>query len=91
MEYMAQAIAAHVGMQAWRNQQPVFIGLLLGTRRLILHVAAFADGWTLRAHAEPSWQDGQLTSFACRVTNADGGALLAEAQLSAYRPPELQA
>lgn len=89
LEYMAQAMAAHVGMEARKRREPVFIGLLLGTRRLKLHIAAFADGCTLRAHAEPSWQDNQLTSFACRLTDADSGTLLAEAQLNAYRPPEI--
>lgn len=86
LEYMAQAMAAHVGMDFWRRRAPVPIGLLLGTRRLTLSVEAFSAGRTLRVHAEPGWTDETLSSFACRITDAAGGEVLAEGQLNAYRP-----
>ncbi len=86
LEYMAQAMAAHVGLEARRLSEPIPMGLLLGTRRLGLHVRAFPAGQTLRIHAEASWADDLLTSFACRVTDATGSHVLADGQLNACRP-----
>jgi len=89
IEYMAQCIAAHAGLAARAEGNAPRIGFLLGTRRVDFHCDRFEPGTTLRASAERTWggEEG-MVSFECRLADADSGALLAEARLNCYLPPE---
>ena len=89
IEFMAQAAAALVGcIDKERDPaQPTRPGLLLGTRRLTLHADSFAAGRTYRVTAANTFWDAETAAFACTIVD-EAGAVVAEAALNAYRPPD---
>jgi predicted hotdog family 3-hydroxylacyl-ACP dehydratase len=89
IEYMAQCIAAHAGLVARADGNEPRIGFLLGSRRVVFHCDRFEPGTILRASAERTWggEDG-MVSFECQLEDSHSGALLAEARLNCYLPPE---
>ena len=89
IEFMAQAAAALAGcIDKERDPaQPPRPGLLLGTRRLDLHVESFAAGRTYRVTVASTFWDDETAAFACTVVE-DSGAVVAEAALNAFRPPD---
>ena len=91
IEFMAQAAAALAGCFDKERDpaQPARPGLLLGTRRLDLRVESFAAGRTYRVTAASSFWDAETAAFACTVVD-DAGAVVAEAALNAYRPPDFK-
>lgn len=84
LEYMAQCIAAHAGLRARANGEPVEIGFLLGSRRVEIHTAGFAPGQVLEVRARRQWGDRQLGSFACSLLDSATGALLMEGHLTVF-------
>jgi predicted hotdog family 3-hydroxylacyl-ACP dehydratase len=84
LEYMAQCVAAHAGLQARARGEPIRIGLLLGSRRIEIRTAAFAVGQALEVHARRLWAGRELGSFACRVVDRASGTLLVEGTLSVF-------
>ena len=92
IEFMAQAAAALAGCfdKDRDPAKPVRPGLLLGTRRLTLHADSFAAGRTYRVTAASTFWDAETAAFACTVVD-DAGAVVAEAALNAYRPPDFGA
>jgi len=90
IEYMAQTVAALIGMRAQTAGTPVKIGLLLGARRYVAHVPGFAPGDVLQVSASQVFQgDNGLAAFDARITR--DGAVLAEATLSAFQPDDVNA
>ena len=89
IEFMAQAAAALAGRfdKECDPAQPTRPGLLLGTRRLDLRTESFAAGRTYRVTAANTFWDNQTAAFACTVVD-DTGAVVAEAALNAFRPPD---
>lgn len=87
VEYMAQAIAAWAGCRARRNNEPVRIGFLLGTRRYQCSQAQFAFASRLRieAYREIVSDDG-MAMFCCRICNGD--AEIAKANVSVFEPSD---
>ena len=92
IEFMAQAAAALVGCYDKERDpaRPVRPGLLLGTRRLDLRVDAFVVGRTYRVTAVNTFWDNETAAFACTIVD-DAGAVVAEASLNAFRPPDFGA
>ena len=91
IEFMAQAAAALVGCSD-KTQDPdraVRPGLLLGTRQLDLRTESFAAGRTYRVTATCAFWDADAAAFACTIRD-DAGAVVAEATLNAYRPPDFK-
>lgn len=86
LEYMAQCVAAHAGLVARTRGEPVKLGLLIGARRVELHVDAFAIGRTVIVTGTHVWGDRQLASFACSLSDERSDTLLAESVLSVYAP-----
>jgi 3-oxoacyl-[acyl-carrier-protein] synthase I len=85
LEYMAQAVAAHAGVEArLRGVAPV-IGYLLGTRSYTCDVDIFAVGETLTVHVEALFTEMSLGAFSCRI---DTGATLARATINVYQPAD---
>ncbi len=84
IEYMAQTIAAFVGMMARRANEPIRLGFLLGTRHYNSNVAAFKVGETLTVRVEKIMQDENLGVFDCRI---QGEAAEVTAKLNVYQPP----
>lgn len=69
IEYMAQAVSALAGLRAKEKDQEIKLGLLLGTRRLILtHKVLPADR---RYHVQVKqifWDESGLANFDCQVS-----------------------
>jgi predicted hotdog family 3-hydroxylacyl-ACP dehydratase len=87
IEYMAQCIAAHAGLLARAAGERPRVGYLVGSRRLCFHAPRFERGQRLAICAVPLWgEETGMASFACRIEDADSGALLVEGRLSCYLP-----
>ena len=86
VELMAQSIAAWAGWQAKREQRPVRLGFLLGTRHYRCDVEAFpADSELLIEAVRHFHDDHGMGVFACRI---DAPGLHAEARLTVFSPPD---
>ena len=85
-ELMAQCVAAWSGWQAKREQRPVRLGFLLGTRRYQCDVDAFPAGSELVIEAVRCFHDDDgMAMFACRI---DAPGAHAEARLTVFSPPD---
>lgn len=90
LEYMAQTVGAMIGLMSRARNEPVRIGLLLGTRRFLAREPAFRPGQTLRVEATQVFiADNGLAAFDARILDQD--RVLAEATLSAFQPEDVQA
>ena len=89
IEFMAQAAAALAGNfdKMQEPESPARPGLLLGTRRLDLRIDSFKTEGTYRVTASCAFWDADAAAFACAISD-DSGAVVAEATLNAYRPPD---
>ncbi len=90
LEFMAQCAAAHSGICERDKGNPIRLGFLLGSRRLALHVPSFLAGQELIVNVHVTWDDGELASFECNVRDLKSDALLADCELSAYSPHNIQ-
>ena len=87
IEYMAQTVAAVGGWRALRRNDPVQVGLLLGTRRYVPARHYFEHGTTLRITAREEWTDDTgMAKFACGIGVAGAADALLSASLSVYQP-----
>lgn len=86
IEYMAQSIAAHIGYQHYLADEPITLGLLMGTRRVEMCCAFFALGQTLRIHVAHVWGKLELKRFRCTITALTTEALLQQAELHIFKP-----
>jgi predicted hotdog family 3-hydroxylacyl-ACP dehydratase len=64
----------------------VKLGLLIGARRIDLHVEAFTVQQTLIVRGVHVWGEHELASFECAVLDGDADRVLAEGTLSVYSP-----
>jgi predicted hotdog family 3-hydroxylacyl-ACP dehydratase len=83
IEYMAQAVAAHVGFEARQRGEPPTIGFLLGTRAYDARIARFPVGSRLTVLVEPLWYDAEVGAFRCSIVLDD---VVATAVVSTYQP-----
>jgi len=86
LEYMAQACGAYVGALARMAGREPRIGYLLGTRNFVARIGRFTSGDRLDVAASCVYRDGEMGVFECRIRRSD--AVVAEAQLNVYQPPE---
>lgn len=84
IEYMAQTIAAYVGVRAREANDPIRLGFLLGTRRYLTNVGIFKVGAVLTIQADKIYQDEGLGVFDCRIHGLD---VEVTAKLNVYQPP----
>lgn len=90
IEYMAQTIAAWAGWQARQRGEPIKIGFLVGARKYSAQRAWFKPGDVLLINVEQSFQaDNGLGSFDCTI--AIDGERVAEASLTVFQPPDVDA
>ncbi|MDE2069948.1 MAG: 3-hydroxylacyl-ACP dehydratase [Gammaproteobacteria bacterium] len=80
IEFMAQAAAAHAGLNNRRAGGAPHIGMLLGTRRYQAHTDYFAENMQLEVRAEREFGDSQGVG-ACRCRISHNGQTLASATL----------
>jgi predicted hotdog family 3-hydroxylacyl-ACP dehydratase len=83
IEYMAQTIAAHAGLEARDRGEPPALGFVLGTRAYSTSVEEFPIGSTLTVSVEPELVDARFAAFKC-VIAMDG--VVATAVVTTYRP-----
>jgi predicted hotdog family 3-hydroxylacyl-ACP dehydratase len=75
IELMAQAIAAHAGLAARREQKPPNAGMLLGTRKFEAGTPWFREGAILEVRAEREFgEPGGIAACACTILS-DGQTL----------------
>jgi predicted hotdog family 3-hydroxylacyl-ACP dehydratase len=84
IEYMAQTVAAYIGIKAKQANEPIRLGFLLGTRRYNSNIAAFKVGARLTIRVEKIMQDDGLGVFDCRI---QGDGVEITANLNVYQPP----
>jgi predicted hotdog family 3-hydroxylacyl-ACP dehydratase len=84
IEYMAQAVAAHVGIKSKLAGKPISLGYLLGTRRYNSNVPNFAVGSALTIKITTIIQDEKLGVFDCTIR---GVGIEVNANLNVYQPP----
>ncbi len=83
IEYMAQCIAAYVGLRGYARGEPVQIGYLIGARDVTLPADDFRVGDVLHVTASHVWGDEALGSFACAIER--GAREVARGTLNVYR------
>lgn len=81
LEYLAQTIAVHAGLTAWKLDEPVRLGFLIGSRR-VEFAGAMRAGQSLLATVRHVWGQAELAAFDCVLRDASSGALVAQGQLS---------
>jgi predicted hotdog family 3-hydroxylacyl-ACP dehydratase len=87
IELMAQAIAAHAGISARREQRPPSKGMLLGSRRFEARAPYFKVGDELEVRARREFGDeGGIAACVCAILC--GGETLATATLIIVEIPE---
>jgi predicted hotdog family 3-hydroxylacyl-ACP dehydratase len=86
VEYLAQAAAAHLGVEQRRNGQPPRVGFLLGTRLYTSNVAAFVPGTVLTVSVERSVlaQSG-MAAYDGRL---EGEGIVATASINTFLPKD---
>ena len=86
IEYMAQTVAAFSGLQARKDQEPLKLGFLLGSRRFETNVPDFACGDVLSVTARRLVHGSSgMGAFECEV---QGSGVQQSATLSVYQPPD---
>ena len=85
LEYMAQAVAAHLGLRAHRRKHTPQSGFLIGAREVLFEVDELQVGDWLEVHVAVIVEDEVRGSFECSVLRE--GARVASATLSVYRGP----
>jgi len=91
IEYMAQCIGVHEGLEKHARGEGPSVGFFAGARRIILHADRFAPGERLRVRAEAIRRGGGLFVFACRVEREAEAFVLVEGQISVFKPRNPQA
>jgi predicted hotdog family 3-hydroxylacyl-ACP dehydratase len=83
IEYMAQAVAAHIGFEARQRGELPSIGFLLGTRAYDARISRFPLGSKLTVWVEPLWFDAGVGAFRCSLVLDE---VVATAVVSTYEP-----
>jgi predicted hotdog family 3-hydroxylacyl-ACP dehydratase len=87
LEWMAQTVAAHAGLERRNRGEPPTLGLLLGSKHVRFARPAYTRGEAFRVVAVRGWGGEQgAASFDCRVESLDAGVRVAEARLSCFVP-----
>ncbi|CAM2010253.1 ApeP family dehydratase [Acanthopleuribacter pedis] len=90
IEWMAQVVAAHGGLEAWREGRDADVGFLLGTPKCTVAVAYFEPGQRLRIRAEKIWGDEEMLQFHCTIHDRADDREVMSGNLNVFRPRDLQ-
>lgn len=84
LEYMAQSIAAYVGLLAVNRGETPAMGFVLGSRSLTLNLSAFRLGERYIIQVTPEFSDDQFASFKAVIHDATQQCV-ASAMLNVFR------
>ena len=84
IEYMAQCVAAHAGLEARARGEEPRPGMLLGSRRVRIRADAFRTGQRLLVSARHHRGESGLVVFDCAVREAEDAEPLVECRLNSY-------
>jgi predicted hotdog family 3-hydroxylacyl-ACP dehydratase len=87
IEYVAQTVAALVGLRARRGGDAVRLGYLLGARRYDAQVSYFTLGARLSVRVTPEFESSDLAKFAGEIRD-ETGALLIRTAVTVYAGAE---
>lgn len=85
IEYMAQSVAVHAGIEAYSKGISPRVGFLLGTRKYDCSVARFPLEADLEIVVEPLFVEPELGAFSCKIMM---GRLVASATINVFQPEE---
>lgn len=90
IEYMAQAISALSGLRSRERNVPVKLGLLLGSRKVLLHEKVLQSGerYTVTVR-QLIWDPSGLANFEGQVFHAD--RLCVEARINVFESDDIRA
>jgi len=91
IEYMAQCIGAHVGLEKHARSEGTKVGFFVGSRRTVFHVDSVEPDEHVRVRVDALRRGGGLLVFACRVEREADGVVLAEGQVSVFEPRDPEA
>jgi predicted hotdog family 3-hydroxylacyl-ACP dehydratase len=83
IEFMAQAIAAHAGMKAYRGGGTPHLGYIIAVQGLELEVTRFEPGDRLRVDVENVWGDEILGKYTCTLRL--GSEIVARGSISVFQ------
>lgn len=87
LEWMAQTVAVHAGLERRGRGEAPSLGLLLGSKHVRFARPAYTRGEAFRVVAVRGWGGEQgAASFDCRVESLDGRMRVADARLSCFVP-----
>lgn len=89
IEYLAQAVAACLGQEAYEGGEGVRVGMLIGVRKMDLHVASARVGDVIELHVERVRGSDEVSTF--RGEAVGPGGSIAEAMMTVFhaeKPPE---
>ncbi len=89
LEYLAQAVAACLGQEAYEGGEGVRVGMLIGVRKMELHVAAANVGEVIDLRVERVRGSEDVSTFKGEASGPDGP--IAEAMMTVFhaeKPPE---
>ena len=76
IEYIAQTVAAQVGLEARQAAGEVALGYLLGSRRFEARVPYFKLGELLTTHIDKEFQSAGLAKYSGSIYSADGAQVV---------------
>lgn len=85
LEYMAQTMAALVGLKRRNMRLDPRIGFVLGSRSIKTYVERFKDAERYRVDAKLDFTDGSFASFDVKITDSMGN-VAAEGRINAFEP-----
>ena len=85
VEYMAQTMAAFVGLKRRRLRQEPRVGFVLGSRSIKTYIEKFSLGKRYKVDAKLDFTDGSFASFDVKIFDSEG-SVVAEGRLNAFEP-----
>lgn len=90
LEFMAQSIAACVGLNDLREKTDASpaVGFILGSRKISVFVPVYLVNKSYFVHVKSMFCDNNIASFDCQIFDADNNVVAAGA-LNAFRPDDI--
>ena len=91
LEFLAQSIAAISGIHAQLKNEPVKLGLLVGSRKTVCHVPFFQYDQSLLIKTALQWDGGELAVFEGEILDEQTEAQLLESAINVFQPDNFKA